>query len=281
MASFLRPSPLLLSVLGLGLVGPWAASAFVAAPPPPAASARPGASVSLAERLEGRANSLKCPFFKRRFLDAAAAARESQTWFRARHKSLLGLGGAWDADADVALAPARALSPTETLAVVTRDFDERQYYVTGGLTRDIYHPRCFFDSPDPDMPVRSPEIFASALRGLFDNRLSSVELLEAPRLVAPRTIVAEWRLEGALRLPWRPPIKPFVGRTTFSLDEDGLVARHVEEWSLSAADAFLSAIFPRLGWGAPPAPDVAALRASRAPAGPDGATLAERWPAIR
>ena len=112
----------------------------------PAASA-----LSLASRLEGRAQQLKCPFFKRRFLDAAQAARESQAWLYARHKSLLGL----DAFAAVPPPPAAgaALSRAETLAVVAADFDERQYYVTGFLSREIYDPRCFFDSPDPDMPV--------------------------------------------------------------------------------------------------------------------------------
>jgi len=235
-------------------------------------------ALSLASRLEGRAQQLKCPFFKRRFLDAAQAARESQAWLYARHKSLLGL----DAFAAVSPPPAAgaALSRAETLAVLAADFDERQYYVTGFLSREIYDPRCFFDSPDPDMPVRSPEIFAQSLRGLFDARRSAVELLEPPTFVDASTIVAEWRLEGALRLPWRPRIKAFVGRTTFTLGDSGLVERHVEEWSIPAWDAFLSAAFP--GFGAPPAPDAAALRAGRAAGAAAGADapLAERWPPL-
>ena len=150
---------------------------------------------------------------------------------------------------------------------------------TGFLSREVYAPTCFFDSPDPDMPVRSPEIFASALRGLFDAKRSSVRLLERPVAVDDRTLVAEWRLDGALRLPWRPPIKPFVGRTTFCLDDTGRIERHVEEWSLSAADAFLSALFPSLHFGAPPAPSLAALVASKSP-DPTKRDLHERWPAL-
>jgi hypothetical protein len=151
-----------------------------------------------------------------------------------------------------------------------------RYYVTGRLSLDHYHPRCFFDSPDPDMPVRSPEVFASALKGLFDRRSSSLELLEEPRLVG-NDIVAEWRLAGRLGLPWKPSIKPFVGRTTFTLDENGLVTRHVEEWSLPAWDAFLAALVPSLNLGAAPAPSISELLASR---DAEASSLRERWPAL-
>ena len=108
------------------------------------------------------------------------------------------------------------------------------------------------------MPVRSPEVFASALKGLFDRRSSSLELLEEPRLVG-NDIVAEWRLAGRLGLPWKPSIKPFIGRTTFTLDGNGLVIRHVEEWSLPAWDAFLAALVPSLHLGAAPAPSISEL----------------------
>ena len=44
----------------------------------------------LADQLEAKAESLKCPFFRRRFLDAADAARQSTEWLAARHKSIIG-----------------------------------------------------------------------------------------------------------------------------------------------------------------------------------------------
>ena len=225
----------------------------------------------LADQLEAKAESLKCPFFRRRFLDAADATRQSTQWLAARHKSILG----FMLYTPSVEAPSHVWTREETLKAIKNDFMNR-YYVTGKLSLAHYHPRCFFDSPDPDMPVRSPEVFASALKGLFDRRSSSLELLEEPRLMGD-AIVAEWRLAGRLGLPWKPSIKPFVGRTTFTLDENGLVTRHVEEWSLPAWDAFLAALVPSLGVGAAPAPSITDLLASRVES---ATSLRERWPAL-
>ena len=236
---------------------------------PPTRSTRLEAA-PLADQLEAKAESLKCPFFRRRFLDAADAARQSTAWLAARHKSILGFMYTSSVE-----APSHVWTREETLSAIKQDFVNR-YYVTGKLSLDHYHPRCFFDSPDPDMPVRSPEVFASALKGLFDRRSSSLELLEEPRLMG-NDIVAEWRLAGRLGLPWKPSIKPFVGRTTFTLDENGLVTRHVEEWSLPAWDAFLAALVPSLNLGAAPAPAISELLASR---DVEASSLRERWPAL-
>jgi len=231
---------------------------------------------AIASQLEGRASRVGCPFFKRRLLDAGWAAGEAGAWLRARHKSLPGVFPAVSVAAEAPVA----LTAAETLAVITADFEERSYYVTGRLTAGAYAPDCFFDSPDPDMPVRSPAIFSSSVRGLFDARTSAVQLLAPPKIVADGVLEAEWRLEGALGLPWRPRVKPFVGRTTFTLDGSGRVASHVEQWSLSSPDAFLSALLPDLGarLGAPPAPPAADLAAT---ARPDEGGLLERYPGLR
>ena len=188
------------------------------------------------------------PLLPAPLLHAADAARQSTEWLAARHKSILGFMYTSTVE-----APSHVWTREETLSAIKQDFINR-YYVTGRLSLDHYHPRCFFDSPDPDMPVRSPEVFASALKGLFDRRSSSLELLEEPRLVGD-AIVAEWRLAGRLGLPWKPSIKPFVGRTTFTLDDHGLVTRHVEEWSRRPG-RLLAALVPSLHLGAAPAPSL-------------------------
>lgn len=74
-------------------------------------------------------------------------------------------------------------------------------------------------------------------------------------------IRAEWRLEGALKLPWRPRIKPFTGVTLYQFDDDGLVESHVEEWSVSALDAFVSVLWK--DFGAPPAKSLDEIRGER------------------
>lgn len=59
------------------------------------------------------------------------------------------------------------------------------------------------------------------------------------------TPVVVWRIEGVLNLPWAPPIKPYFGASVFRLnDENGLIESVREYWSISALDAFASAILP-------------------------------------
>ncbi|KAJ1449479.1 hypothetical protein M885DRAFT_535450 [Pelagophyceae sp. CCMP2097] len=207
----------------------------------------------LTSHLSARVDRLKCPFFRRRLGDAvevikwAEALRESSTFVAARHKSLLGQLGPLVSNVSVEPAAAPALALADVLTSLRSDFEDRQYYTTGRLSADLYDAECFFDSPDFDMPVRSTRAFASALRGLFFAPQSKIELLDIRLGFEENTVVAEWRLEGRLKLPWRPLIKPFVGRTTFTTNaETGLVVQHVEEWSVSALDAFISTLLPFL-----------------------------------
>ena len=57
------------------------------------------------------------------------------------------------------------------------------------------------------MPVRTLPRYSDALHGL-DLSTSRIELLDL-RADGPRQFVARWRLEGALKLPWRPKVKPW------------------------------------------------------------------------
>jgi hypothetical protein len=148
----------------------------------------------------------------------------------------------------------------ERRRLIERDFVERQYYVTGRLTAGLYREDCVFDGPDPDVPVRGLRKYVDATRGLFFRPASKVELLAIEEDGAGG-VVAWWRLEGVLNLPWRPAIKPYTGRTRYVFDADGLVLRHEEEWAIGVVDAFGSTLFPRLGgrFGAPPAPSAQEL----------------------
>ena len=210
-----------------------------------AAHGRAGSSLG---QLNEQSANIRCPFWRTRAYDAVESALavlnvvELCTFVAARHKSFdpfepLALPVRWTGP------KARGLALEEVMEIVRADFDERQYYVSGELTPSIYSDRCFFDSPDPDMPVRTLPRYSDALHGLFDPSTSRIELLDL-RADGPRQFVARWRLEGALKLPWRPKVKPYAGCTRYELDADGLICRHTESWSISAADAFGSTLLP-------------------------------------
>lgn len=146
------------------------------------------------------------------------------------------------------------------LAIIRDDFIQRQYYVTGLLTAPLYRDNCFFDAPDPGGRVRGVAKFCRATARLFDQSLSQVDLIDIYERDECH-IVAEWRLQGALMLPWRPLIKPYLGSTIYEFDESGLVCNHIETWEISAFDAFLSVFWK--GFGAPPAPPADAVRKLR------------------
>ena len=138
-------------------------------------------------RVERKTRGRLGGFRETRLMDVAEATRESTNWMAARHKRLLEL-----AVVPVERASVAPLAIERALSVVTEDFEARQYYVTGKLTKSIYAPRCVFDSPDPDTPVRSPQVFASALKGLLRQRPLDGWV--------PRgfwTVVADWCLASA------------------------------------------------------------------------------------
>lgn len=190
------------------------------------------------------------------------------TFIAARHKSILDRpwlptsdSSLWDELGLDDLLPARPMGtktchlPLATvMRGVERDIVENQYYVSGRLSQQLYDDACYFDSPDPDMPVRSLGRFTDALRGLFDPHRSTIELARMEPHGAS-AFVAHWRLSGHLKLPWRPAIKPYAGCTLYEVSpETGLIVSHTEAWSITALDAFVSTIVP--SFGAPPALDV-------------------------
>lgn len=230
----------------------------------PSKSSPPLAVVAKLSDLNHRVQSIKCPFWRRRFSDSLEAAVQVVTWItRTRHKSLplpspLLLSALKRATSK--RPKSRHLDLQTRLHIIRDDFLNRQYYVTGRLTSPIYCDDCLFDSPDPDGRVRGLRKFCDAAAGLFDARISRIDLIDIYTSDGSH-VVAEWRLEGALMLPWRPIIKPFLGTTTYSFDGDGLVCSHVETWDISVVDAFVSVVVK--GFGAAPAPPASVIREER------------------
>lgn len=60
-------------------------------------------------------------------------------------------------------------------------------------------------------------------------------------------IFAEWRLQGYLKFPWHPYVKPYTGTTLYTLDPEGFITRHEETWSITALDAARATITPTAG----------------------------------
>jgi Uncharacterized conserved protein (DUF2358) len=202
--------------------------------------------------LGARAQAVRCPFLRRRLVDVLEALADTLAWaLAARHKSLPLPG-----------PPPRVLGATkrthlpldERRAIIEEDFRGRHYYITGRLTPELYADDCLFDGPDPDVPVVGLVKYVDATSKLFYRPKSRVDLLSIQTLDGCEKVRAHWRLEGALNLPWKPAIKPYTGSTLYSFNDQGLVCSHVEEWSISAFDAFASTLLPALQFGEPPAP---------------------------
>ncbi|PNH11715.1 hypothetical protein TSOC_001413, partial [Tetrabaena socialis] len=135
---------------------------------------------------------------------------------------------------------------------IRQDFVERQYYVTGELSRELFAEDCVFK--DPTVEVTGVGPYVKALQTLFDPTASRADLISL-RVEGPDRVVLRWRLEGSLKIGGLR-IKPYTGTTVYTISPDRRVVRHEETWDISTVDAFVSTFFP--GFGAPPAPPVTA-----------------------
>ena len=202
-----------------------------------------------------RSLRLKCPFFRRRASDIIDGMATIWKFLVARHKSLpsfdppgcmpIGENTKW-----------KNLPISDIVELLIRDWgcEGKGYYITGRLTKEIYRNDCLFDGPDPDMPVRGLRKYLSSASQLFDRKKSKAEIYDVSVNEERNEITVSWRIEGILNLPWHPYVKPWTGTTTYLLDSNNLVYSHIESWDISVVDAFLSVVFPDLGYGAPPAP---------------------------
>lgn len=233
----------------------------------------------------GNAMSIRCPFFRRRTADLLDGADMVMRFLVVRHKSLplMGPPPGWRAATGningngsrrhPALAPPKRKGlPIDVLAETIRrdwgvgtDWNQQDrlprhkgYYITGRLDSTVYRDDCWFEGPDPDMPVRGLRKYLNAASQLFDTKASTAELLTlnvveddvgdgSPSSGGGSTIVATWRLQGVLHLPWRPSLPVWTGRTVYHLDDDHLIYRHEEYWDISVLQAFTQTLFPQLG----------------------------------
>ena len=204
--------------------------------------------VDKVEQWYSRALSIKCPFFRRRASDLLDAADMLMRFLVVRNESLLGpppsLRG-------VERGMERRektlyLSREELMEAIRKDWRQdtnKGYYCNGRLSTNIYRDDCLFDGPDPDMPVKGLRKYLNAASQLFDQKTSRAELLSLQ--IENDVIVARWRFNGNLRLPWRPRMPEVVGKTVYHTDPTGLIYKHEESWDMSAYEAFFWTMVPQ------------------------------------
>lgn len=200
------------------------------------------------ERVYRKALSAKCPFMRRRytdFLDLIDTIIRIAAIFPGSRRRLgppIGLR----CEGETCIKQ-RYLQLEEVANILRKDWREdnrRGYYITGKLNTAVYRDDCLFDGPDPDMPIRGLRKYLKVASQLFDQAKSRSELLSLE--IVDNLIVAKWRLNGILRLPWRPTLPEVTGTTTYYRDEQGLIYRHKETWDISVAQAFFKTLWPDL-----------------------------------
>ncbi|CAB9515584.1 Uncharacterized conserved protein (DUF2358) [Seminavis robusta] len=183
--------------------------------------------------------ALKCPWMRRRMLDCVDAVETvARTTLIHKHLDIVGptMGCRGVEDAPI---KQKGLTMEDVASVIRGDWKEKTmkgYYVTGKMNSSIYRDDCFFDGPDPDMPIKGLRKFCGSASQLFDRKKSTAELVDLQ--VEGNVIVARWKMNGVLRLPFRPKMPEVVGKTTYYLDEDNLIYKHEESWDISAIEAF-------------------------------------------
>jgi len=126
------------------------------------------------------------------------------------------------------------------LATAIRD---GQYFINpGAMPLDVFDDGCRFKDPTTDVVGLSR--YVKALGVLFDPARSSVTL-DSIRVSNPNQIVATWRQEGYLKLPWNPYVPPYESQTTWTLDpSSGLITMQEHKWSISAFEALRETFTP-------------------------------------
>jgi hypothetical protein len=191
--------------------------------------------------------SIKCPFFRRRMADLLDALDMVMRFLIIRHKSL-DLIGPPPGCRSTRMSKVKHynLNMDDLVDTIRNDWREdtnKGYYINGRLNTTIYRDDCFFNGPDPDMPVRGLRKYLNAASQLFDHTSSTAKLLDL-KIVDERNIVVEWELEGVLHLPWHPKLPVWTGRTSYHFDEDSLIYLHEEVWDISVLRAFTETLLP-------------------------------------
>ena len=180
------------------------------------------------------------------FTEAAVAAPDLR-----KYSALAPLG-----DVNAVGKKRTGLSLDELAATLKRDLtvgatDKGGYFVSGDLSQEIFRDDARFI--DPTNVAEGLSRYIKALSLLFDPTCSSVKLLAGPKPdAATRTIYAELRSSGTLKLPWRPKVRPWISYMTWTVDADGLIAEQSQTWDITPRSDRRSTLFKRQRTSAAP-----------------------------
>jgi len=133
------------------------------------------------------------------------------------------------------------LSADDVLGTVKDDYEQRQYFLTGDISRRVYLPTTEFI--DPTVTVKGLKNWKrniqSINRFITDERIDLLNIEKEQGLIRTR-----WRLVCTITLPWRPVLDVY-GQTEHIIDDSsGRIAVHVESWESSAPEALLQLLKP-------------------------------------
>ena len=180
--------------------------------------------------------------------------------FSDRHLRLLLAGAVMIAAIAAALACALQFSPPafatlppgkqqvslpELTRIVTEDFEQRRYLVTGQLTPSVYADDAHFADSNND--------FGNGLKSWTDG-VKALFVSDRCKLALTAPVVADekartitftgWRQVDFFRLPGAPHTPVFTGKTTLTLAPDeNIVVDHTEVWDQAPQDIVKNLVF--------------------------------------
>ena len=133
----------------------------------------------------------------------------------------------------------------ELTRIVTEDFEQRRYLVTGQLTPSVYTDDCHFADSNND--------FGNGLKSWTDG-VKALFVSDRCKLALTAPIVADekartitftgWRQVDVFRLPGAPHTPVFTGKTTLTLAPDeNIVVDHTEVWDQAPQDIVKNLVF--------------------------------------
>lgn len=138
-----------------------------------------------------------------------------------------------------------AVTLPELTRIVTADFEERKYLVTGDLTPSVYADDAHFEDSNNEFG-KGLDSWVRGVKALFVSdrcKLALTGPIETDEVKRTITFTG-WRQVDVFRLPGAPHTPVFTGRTTLTLSPtENLVVDHTEVWDQSPKEIVASLVF--------------------------------------